>query len=93
MALTPHIMIVRKVFHPTLKPGDRADHKLAWMTRLRISIYPCPLLRFDRTEGLDRQEWAATVLMGAAVLPLGVVMRFLPPSVEGDRNFAGYKPR
>lgn len=48
---------------------------------------------YDRTEALDAGEWATTVLMGAAVLPLGVVMRFLPPSVEGDRNFAGYKPR
>lgn len=46
-----------------------------------------------RTEDLNREEWATTILMGAAVLPLGVVMRFLPPSVEGERNFAGYKPR
>eukprot|EP00752_Nemacystus_decipiens_P016220 g14503.t1 len=47
---------------------------------------------FTRTEDLNREEWATTVLMGAAVLPLGVVMRFLPPSIEGERNFAGYKP-
>lgn len=50
----------------------------------------CP---HDRTEDLNREEWATTVLMGAAVLPLGVAMRFLPPSIEGERNFAGYKPR
>ncbi|CAM9918584.1 unnamed protein product [Pylaiella littoralis] len=48
---------------------------------------------FTRTEDLNREEWATTVLMGAAVLPLGVVMRFLPPTIEGERNFAGYKPR
>lgn len=42
---------------------------------------------------MNEEEWATTVLMGAAVLPLGVVMRLLPPSAEGDRNFAGYKPR
>lgn len=53
-------------------------------------VVPMNLLR---TEDLDVDEWATTVLMGAAVLPLGVLMRFLPPSVEGDRNFAGYKPR
>ncbi|CAM9903596.1 unnamed protein product, partial [Laminaria digitata] len=33
---------------------------------------------FTRTEDLNREEWATTVLMGAAVLPLGVLMRFLP---------------
>ena len=62
------------------------------LNRLDLSCVP---LRTDesRTEGLDTEEWAATVLMGAAVLPLGVLMRFLPPSVEGERNFAGYKPR
>ncbi|CAB1113139.1 unnamed protein product [Ectocarpus sp. CCAP 1310/34] len=48
---------------------------------------------FTRTEDLNSEEWATTILMGAAVLPLGVVMRFLPPSIEGERNFAGYKPR
>lgn len=48
---------------------------------------------FYRTEDLNREEWATSVVMGAAVLPLGVIMRFLPPSIEGERNFAGYKPR
>lgn len=59
----------------------------------RSLFFVVSFLYTRRTEDLNVQEWATTVLMGAAVLPLGVLMRFLPPSVEGDRNFAGYKPR
>ncbi|CAM9868339.1 unnamed protein product, partial [Discosporangium mesarthrocarpum] len=46
---------------------------------------------FTRTTPLTADEWITTVLMGALALPLGVLMRFLPPHVEGERNYAGYK--
>uniref|UniRef100_A0A7S2UYB5 Cation-transporting P-type ATPase C-terminal domain-containing protein n=1 Tax=Fibrocapsa japonica TaxID=94617 RepID=A0A7S2UYB5_9STRA len=44
---------------------------------------------FTRTCPLTNMEWAETVLMGGLTLPLGVVMRILPPFEEGAKNFAG----
>eukprot|EP00612_Vaucheria_litorea_P004691 CAMPEP_0171467880 /NCGR_PEP_ID=MMETSP0945-20130129/10261_1 /TAXON_ID=109269 /ORGANISM="Vaucheria litorea, Strain CCMP2940" /LENGTH=490 /DNA_ID=CAMNT_0011996535 /DNA_START=136 /DNA_END=1605 /DNA_ORIENTATION=+ len=45
---------------------------------------------FTKTEGLTADEWLSTVLMGALALPLGALMRFIPPQKENPSNFSGY---
>mmetsp|Transcript_30436 Transcript_30436/g.40201 ORF Transcript_30436/g.40201 Transcript_30436/m.40201 type:complete len:1034 (-) Transcript_30436:191-3292(-) len=44
---------------------------------------------FTRTTPLTGMEWAETVLLGSLSLPLGVLMKFLPPWKEAAHNFAG----
>ena len=45
---------------------------------------------FAKTAPLTLEQWGITIAMGVVALPLGVLMRFLPPRVESDSQFAGY---
>mmetsp|Transcript_2684 Transcript_2684/g.4535 ORF Transcript_2684/g.4535 Transcript_2684/m.4535 type:complete len:132 (+) Transcript_2684:2-397(+) len=43
---------------------------------------------FTRTAPLTAMEWAETVLLGSLSVPVGVLMRCLPPFEENPANFA-----
>ena len=45
---------------------------------------------FAKTESLTLEQWGVTIAMGAVSLPLGVLMRFIPPRDELPSQFAGY---
>ncbi len=45
---------------------------------------------FTKTEALSEEEWLATVVIGALVLPLGLIMRVISPQDETKRTFSGY---
>ncbi len=46
--------------------------------------------KFTKTEALTGEEWFATVVIGALSLPIGLVMRVIPPQKERKEHFAGY---
>ena len=45
---------------------------------------------FAKTSPLSLDQWGITIAMGVVALPLGVLMRALPPRTEAESQFAGY---